>query len=165
MTSETEYVPEEPFDRALVVYFASPINWREYARLVRVGVRAGDPLAQYAMATWYLFGHKQLRIARSPRRAVALLRDPARSLNRATYELGVCLFRGEGVRKDLAQAYRLFEQAAKQGCIAAVSVQADCLEAGNGVRRNPKRAAELRERARKLLSQTQRPANSSRRTK
>src|SRR6188472_4084564 len=84
----------EPFDVALVEHFSSSRDRRRYRKLVELGVATGDPLAQYAMATWYLLGDSDLGVTKDVRRAVRLLSQAARFFNRAMYDLGVCKLRG-----------------------------------------------------------------------
>ena len=154
MTANPEYVAAEPFDLALTHYYRSPTNWSEYKRLVAEGVRAGDPLAEYAMATWYLFGQEELRVRKSASRALPLLRRAARTLNRAMYELAVCQLSAEGTPYNPRSAIRLLERASDLGCIAALRALAECLESGTGIRRDVKRAANVRRRILSLSSGT-----------
>jgi hypothetical protein len=144
--------PYEPFDLALLRYYAPKRDMKGYRALVELGVRAGDPLAEYAMATWYLHGNAELGVARDAARAVRLLRRSARTFNRAMYDLALCMLDGEGMRKDARGAYRLFRRSAELGTIVAMEAQAWCLVHGVGVRRNARGARRLRIRASRLAA-------------
>ena len=144
----------EPFDVALVEHFSGTRDPRRYRKLVELGVKSGDPLAEYAMATWYLLGDAELKIRRDPRRAVRLLSRAARSFNRAMYDLGVCKLRGEGTRKDARAAYALFQRSADAGSVAGLRGQAYCLRNGIGVRPNVALARKLELRAQRFQDMT-----------
>lgn len=133
----------EPFDDALVVHFTDPFDHEQYRALVELGVKAGDSLAQYAKATWFIHGEDRLGIRRNIRRAVPLLTEASRTLNRAMYDLGVCYMLGSGVPRDDRRAYLLFSKAAKHGSIAGMFNQAYFLEFGIGVTRSYARSRRI----------------------
>jgi TPR repeat protein len=126
----------EPFDLALPEFYARSPQPRLYRRLVEVGARIGDPLAQYAMATWYLLGNKQVGIRKNTSKAVALLESCAHVFNRAAYDLAVCKLRGIGTKKDPEIAFALFTRAANLGSLAGLEERANCLSAGTGTEVN-----------------------------
>jgi len=141
----------DPFDLALSELYTSK-DMSKYQKLIEIGVRNNDPLAQYAMATWYLHGNTQLNISPNLKRAVGLLEKASLTLNRAMYDLGVCFSTGNGKPRNPRRAYRLFSRSAELGCLAAMSAQADCLEFGVGVRKSVSRAKKLRRKADELMS-------------
>jgi TPR repeat protein len=144
---------QEPFDVALPEFYGTNPRWRIYKRLVEIGVEIGDPLAQYAMATWYLHGHSRIGTRKDLKKAVALLDQCAPFLNRAAYDLAVCKLRGAGTRKDLKAAFSLFSRSASLGSLAAIEAQADCFESGIGTKRDPQAAKLLFQRARRWKRQ------------
>jgi len=159
---QEEYAPYEPFDLALGTLCRPKPDLRRYRALVELGVEAGDPLAQYAMATWYLHGNAKLRVTVNLRRAVGLLTLAAKTLNRAMYDLAICKLNGVGTRKDTRGAYRLFRRAAALGCIPALDAQAWCLENGEGVRRDLRAVRKLDATHRQLTAALRRVAGRTR---
>lgn len=141
---------QDPFDVALPLYYAKPPQHSAYRQLVELGAAAGDPLAQYAMATWFLFGQRDLGVRPNARRAVALLSRAAKTLNRAMYDLASCKLRGHGTRRDDRGAYRLLVRAAGLVCIPAMRAQAFCLREGVGARRDASAASRIEKAANRL---------------
>jgi len=150
MKRDAEFANPEPFDMALVEYYSPKPNWTRYRKLIELGSKAGDPLAQYAMATWYLHGEPNLRIREDSRRAVSLLRKAALSFNRAMYDLAVCTMSGVGTRRDPERAYGLMSTSARLGSIPAMYTQAEWLQVGFGTTRNRRKAQEVLRRAKAL---------------
>jgi len=136
----------EPFDLALSEYYRSKPQMARYKRLVTIGARIGDPLAQYAMATWYLHGNSEIRVQKNVKKAVELLEACSVVFNRAAYDLAVCKCRGIGTKKDLKGAFRLFVWAANLGLLAAMDEQRRCLTLGIGTKRDPESARLLQRR-------------------
>jgi TPR repeat protein len=137
----------EPFDLALPEFYGDGTRWTIYRRLVEIGVEIGDPLAQYAMATWYLHGQPKLGIKKNLRKAVVLLEACAPVFNRAAYDLAVCKLGGAGARRDPEVAFLLFSRSASLGSLAALEAQADCLASGIGTPKDLEAARLLRRRA------------------
>jgi TPR repeat protein len=162
---QDEYAPYEPFDYALTSRYSSKRDPRRYRALVELGASAGDPLAQYAMATWYMHGEPDLRVSADMRRAVKLLKRSARTLNRAMYDLAICKLNGIGTRTDTRGAYQLFRRAAELGCITALDAQAWCLENGEGVRRDLRAARRLDRTYRRLSAALRRLTRRTRATR
>jgi uncharacterized protein len=80
--------------------------------------RRGSPSANYALATWYLFGHKgaKIEIKKDISRAVKLLKLAARGgVANALYDLAVCYEIGAGVEKSEYEAFRGYMKAALLG--------------------------------------------------
>jgi TPR repeat protein len=150
---------EDPFDVALPMFYASPRSHAQYRKLIELGARAGDPLAEYAMATWYLFGNAEIGVKRSPARAVALLSRAASTLNRAMYDLAICKLHGQGTKQDERGGYRLLARASQLGCLPAMKAQAQCLKQGIGVKVDRATAALLDKRANYLMRAQQRILN------
>lgn len=109
----------EPFDLALAEYFGIKCYWPKYRALVEIGVKAGDPQAIYTKATWYQHGHRELRVARSPKRAFALLKAAAPNYNRAMYGLAMSYLLGSGVARNERLGNAWMQRAAKTGMLAA----------------------------------------------
>jgi hypothetical protein len=126
----------EPFDMALREFYQAKPRWSRYKRLTKLGAEIGDPLAQYAMATWYLHGEARLGVRRNQRKAVALLEQCAPFLGRAAYDLAVCKLRGAGTRRDVKAAFSLYSRAILLGSLAAIEAKADCLALGIGTERD-----------------------------
>lgn len=61
---------------------------------------------------------------------------------KAIHDLGTAFLRGDGVNKDVSQAFENFLNAASQGYAASQNMLGYCYESGNGVPQNPTRAAE-----------------------
>src|ERR1041384_5906040 len=137
---------QEPFDLALSEFYRVKPRMGLYKRLVMLGAEIGDPLAQYAMATWYLHGNSVLGIERDIGKANDLLDTCAATLNRAAYDLAVSKLRGIGVKKDPRAAFRLFVRASTLGSLAAMEEQARCLRLGIGTKRDAASARFLLQR-------------------
>ncbi|MCW5806887.1 MAG: sel1 repeat family protein [Deltaproteobacteria bacterium] len=140
------FAQADPFDLALPIYYQRHRDTDQYRALVQLGAESGDPLALYAMATWYLHGSKEIGIRRNKEQGIKLLTRASQTLNRAMYDLAVCKVRGYGVQKDLRGAYQLFARAARLGSIAAMREQAQSLRNGSGVRRNEAAAERIEQR-------------------
>lgn len=130
----------EPFDVAIVEYYGSRPNWGLYRALIEQGAIAGDALALYAMATWFLNGEKNLGIRVNYREGVRLLTKAAKLLNRAMLDLAISYELGRGIRRNKKKAFELYARAARRGCIAAIEEQGRCLYYGIGVTRDRKKA-------------------------
>jgi uncharacterized protein len=145
MTSARIPLPE-PFDLALSEFYRTQPQMQLYKKFVRIGAMLGDPLAQYAMATWYLHGNSDIGIKKNARTAVQLLETCAPVFNRAAYDLAVCKFRGIGTKRDLNAAFLLFVRATNLGSLPAMEEQARCLATGTGTKRDLKAARFLLQR-------------------
>ena len=130
----------EPFDLGLAEFYRSTPNMKKYRRLVELGAEIGDPLARYAMATWYLHGEPRIGIKRDLSRGVTLLESCASFFNRAAFDLAVSKLRGLGTRRDPQAAFSLFVRAASLGSLPAIEEQANCLATGTGTKRDPQAA-------------------------
>jgi len=137
---------QEPFDLALSEFYRVKPRMALYKRLVVLGAEIGDPLAPYAMATWYLHGNSAVGVQRDIRKANDLLDTCAATLNRAAYDLAVSKLRGIGVKKDPRAAFRLFVRASTLGSLAAMEEQARCLRLGIGTKRDAASAKFLMQR-------------------
>ncbi len=151
--SQTVKIAAEPFDVALVLRYTKSKDVASYKSLIELGAKAGDPLAQYAMATWFLHGAKDIGIERNVRKAVPLLTRAARTLNRAMYDLAICKLNGAGTKRDLRGAHSLFLKASQFGSIPALYALAYCLREGVGTRANERQARHLEARARRIEKQ------------
>ena len=54
----------------------------------------------------------------------------------AEYNLGLCFFEGEGVKKDMVEAAKWFRKAAEQGHVGAQYYLAECYHSGDGVEKD-----------------------------
>lgn len=134
----------EPYDVAIKEYYSTGTDWQRFRHLIEIGVDAGDCVSVYVMATWYLYGNRDIGIKKDMRRAVRLLKQAALGSNRAMYDLAVLMYNGEGIRRTTKGAFRLFERSARNGCVAAMIAQAQCLYYGIGTPKNKRRAARIR---------------------
>jgi TPR repeat protein len=122
----------EPFDLALIEYYRDDCRWERYRRLVEIGAEIGDPLARYAIATWYLHGHAELKIERDPAKGAEHLEACASLFGRAAYDLAVSRLKGIGTRQARRVAFGLYVAASNLGSLAAMEAQALCLAQGIG---------------------------------
>lgn len=116
---ENQYAPYEPFDIAMREPFRRDADWKKYRALVEVGVTAGDPLAMHAKASWYAHGHRELKIAPSPKRAFALLKAAAPNYSRAMYDLALAYRDAKGVAWSWRQSMVWMKRAADTGVLDA----------------------------------------------
>lgn len=77
--------------------------------LLQAAVDDGDASSKYALGTWYLHG---FFVKKNTRTAIKLLREAAdENVAFAAFDLAVCYERGEGVKRDFAQAARYYLRA------------------------------------------------------
>lgn len=77
--------------------------------LLQAAVDDGDASSKYALGTWYLHG---FFVKKNMRTAIKLLREAAdENVAFAAFDLAVCYERGEGVKRDFAQAARYYLRA------------------------------------------------------
>jgi len=94
--------------------------------------------AQYALATWYLFG---VGVRKNATRAVALLRKAtARGVPSAAFDLAVSLERGVGVKRDEWAAFRLYRKAATLGDHQSEYEVGRCYHFGIGTQKSETKA-------------------------
>jgi len=79
--------------------------------------------------------------------ALLLARAADMGSGRATWLLGVCYEKGDGVKKDFEKAVKLYTKADTLGEVKATVLLAKCYEHGRGVPRNLDRAIGLYQRA------------------
>ena len=143
-----EFIRTEPFDLAVAEASMAAPDWRLYRELMELGAEAGDPIAQYAVAFWYLHGHEDLGIEEGRyREAVRWLKPAARSFAPAMVELGLCLYYARGIRRDRKAAAALFQRAARGGSLRGKTLVAFIHEEGQGV---PRSAAKARNAERQV---------------
>lgn len=104
------------------------------AEMLQRASKLGCPDADYALATWYLFGR---HFAKNVKKGNYLLRRAAKAGNRdACYDLAISYDNGFGLSKDHQRAFELYLEAAMRGHIEAHKQVARCFWDGSGVRRN-----------------------------
>jgi uncharacterized protein len=82
-------------------------------KLIKEAFKDGDPVAAYALVTWYLFGE---HLPKDWVKAVQLLKVAASSnVPEALYDLAVCYEGGAGTRKSPKKAYECYLRAALWG--------------------------------------------------
>ena len=152
----------EPFDAALIDLYASRVDWNRYRTLVELAAMSGDDRARYAMATWYLHGHEELRVRRNPKRARELLLLAARSSALAMCDLAFAYETGKlGFTRDPRRAYALYRRAARFGSIGARFDVGRCLVHGIGVRQDRQRGERVLQDAARLGYDDPTPARRS----
>lgn len=103
-------------------------------KLLNDSVEAGCREAEYALATWYLFGN---HVEKNLDKAVFLLkRASMKKHSSALYDLAVCYEEGKGVRKDEKEAFRLYLQAALRSDTQSFHEVGRCYYYGIGVEEN-----------------------------
>jgi TPR repeat protein len=74
---------------------------------------------------------------RVPRTQIPCPRDAEQGHARAQCKLGLCYDNGDGVEKNLAEAFRWYRKAAEQGNAWAQFKRGFCYAKGDGVEKNP----------------------------
>ncbi|MBR4265493.1 MAG: leucine-rich repeat protein [Bacteroidales bacterium] len=84
---------------------------------------------------------KQIRrIKIDPNETFWLDKENYETYYRATNDLGVCYYYGEGVRKNYKKAFQLYCKAAKVGVAEAICNRGVCYDYGRGTKKNPSKA-------------------------
>lgn len=109
-------------------------NLPEALGLLKRAVTRGYAPAQYALATWYLFG---VGVGRDASKAVGLFRKASSKVADAAYDLAVSYEKGVGVKKDVRAAFRYYSRAAKLGDHQSEYELARCYRWGIGTLKNP----------------------------
>lgn len=109
-------------------------NLPEALELLKRSVTRGYAPAQYALATWYLFG---VGVGRDAAKAVGLFRKASSKVADAAYDLAVSYEKGVGVSKDVQAAFRYYSKAAKLGDHQSEYELARCYRWGIGTLKNP----------------------------
>jgi len=100
-----------------------------------MGARAGNPEAQYALATLLKNGSG---VPKNETEAMLLMGQAAEAGNvDAMVEFGIAQFNGTHTKKDEAAAIRLLEKAARRGNAIAQNRLARILSAGKGTPADP----------------------------
>jgi TPR repeat protein len=162
-----DYQPEEAYDIALPLLYQQKPPLFAF-ELVRIGAQAGDPLAQFSLATQYLYGNKLLRVQRDEKLGIVWLRRSAKSFARAKYYLAIAYAEGlSGVAINQRRSFELHCSAANDGHLGAMFETARRLHFGHGVLTNKKRATLMLRKARKLddAIRTQQNPKTSKRAK
>lgn len=147
--NERTSIATELLDRANQAMAARRLD--VYVCLLRRAARLGNPEAKENLAGWYLEGMKDragcVVLPRSPKRAIALLKEAAEANNSlAQFSLAYCFDVGIGVRQDLSAAAGWYRKAANRGVsFAAANLAAICRQQGDvrGERRWLARASRL----------------------
>ena len=118
----------------------------ENAAWYKKAADAGNPGAQYVLATLYLKGGG---VTKSLENAALWFGKAAREgkLAKAQYALGVLHARGKGVKKNDVEAVLLYRRAADQGYVPAITEVGLAFLHGRGVKQNLIRARQFLERA------------------
>ena len=148
-STDKDMIQLEPFDEALLEYCSSSPDYRRYKECILRGCRAGDVLAKYARATWYIYGDADLGVVADSGMAFKLLAKIS-GFPRAQLDMAILCESGTGTKKDVRKAFRLYEASAKSGVVAAMGELARCLFWGIGAARDPSRALALRRRVYRL---------------
>ena len=128
---------KDRYSYALKLAKNDPDNFEEISDALEQAHADGDPRASYALATWYLFGHGGYE--KDLKNAVALLKIAAKNgISAASYDLGVCYEKGNGIKKNEKKAYLHYLYAALNGDDDSIPEVARCLYYGIGVERDKK---------------------------
>jgi TPR repeat protein len=102
---------------------------------MRRAADAGNPQAQYALATLYKEGHG---VPKNPEEAARLLALAARAdYTDAEIEYGIALFNGTGIPKNESAAAAFLLKAARKGSAPAQSRVAFMYATGRGIKADP----------------------------
>jgi TPR repeat protein len=112
-----------------------PQDYQRAAELFRTAADAGNPEAQYALATMYKEGKG---VPKDLAEAARLLGAAARADNTdAELEYAIALFNGTGIDRDEAAAATFLRKAARKGSPVAQNRLANILVVGRGVAADP----------------------------
>jgi TPR repeat protein len=143
------HTDEGAYSKAMRCMQTDPPDKGRALAFLKEAAASADPDAQYALATWYLFGEGGLRrsrsIARKYMRAAA-----AKGVVLALFDLGAMLEKGDGGPVDLRAAFRCYVDAALRGDARAVFEVARCLHYGIGCDADVELAAIWSRRAKEL---------------
>ena len=108
---------------------------------------AGNADAQDFIGFAYLRGAV---VKRNTALAIAYFKEAADESAQAAFNLGQCYFGAQGTEQDCAKALEYWEKAASKGHGRAAAAAAMAFHAGEGIRRDAKKARQLAERAAEL---------------
>lgn len=104
----------------------------------------GDPVAAYALATWYLHGR---HIKKNYQTAVTLLLKASRGgVRDAFYDLAVCYEKGRGIEKDTVKAFTNYLIASQLGDKNSLYEVGRCFYYGIGTEKNRELASQFFDR-------------------
>jgi TPR repeat protein len=107
-----------------------PQDLKRSAELLRVAADAGNPEAQYALATFYKEG---TGVEKDMEKAVRLLQQASLADNLdAEVEYAIALYNGTGIPRNEAAAVALLRKAAREGSPIAQNRLAGVLVSGRG---------------------------------
>jgi len=110
--------------------------------------RRNQPVAQYALGSWFLHG---IGVQKNLRRALALFAKAAAAGHPdAAFNLARAYEVGEGRKKNARRAFQLYQRAAAHGDVGALVEVARCLFFGIGTRPDRAAADKLYARAARL---------------
>lgn len=134
MTKSQETTARDIYLSALRLARRAKDDYGPAAKLLQKSSKLGCPDADYALATWYLFGR---HFARNVRKGNQLLKRAAKAGNRdACYNLAISYDNGFEVSKNHERAFELYLEAAMRGHVDAHRQVARCFWDGSGVKRN-----------------------------
>lgn len=111
-----------------------PADYEAAARLLLMASNLRSAEADYALATWFLFGR---HFKKDVKKATVLLKRAQRAGNPdACYDLAVSYDKGIGVPKDRARAFELYLEGAMRGDLLSCEQVARCFSNGCGVKKN-----------------------------
>lgn len=94
----------------------------------------GDPVASYALGTWYLHG---LFVKKDLKKGFQYLRKASRgNVKEAFFDLGICYEKGAGTEKNLQRAFKSYLAASILGDKDAEYEIVRCFYYGIGVEKN-----------------------------
>jgi TPR repeat protein len=114
--------------------FARKKKYKEAFALLEEADKHNDPVASYALGTWYLHG---TYVAKNFQKAVDYLNKAAKGeVKEAFFDLAVCYEKGIGVRKNLRKAFENYLAASQLGDKEALYEVVRCFYYGIGVEEN-----------------------------
>ncbi len=142
--------PATPYDAAYAELTRPDGDFETGLALLRVAVEAGEPIAQFALATLYLDG-RQPYVRVNKRKGIALLKAAAlANVVDAQFDLANCYELGEGVDKDGRLAFEWYLRAALYGHSQSVWEVGRCYYFGIGITQDRRLSDIFADRAKEL---------------
>jgi TPR repeat protein len=114
--------------------YAKNLDYGSAYKLLVEADAKGDPIASYALGTWYLFGRY---VDKDYKKAVSYLNKASKKGSKdALFNLAVCYEVGAGVDKNPVKAFHNYYEAFKHGDIGSAYEIGRCLYYGIGVTKN-----------------------------
>ena len=127
-------------------------KYKEAFELLEEADKKNNPVASYAIGTWYLHG---TYVPKDLGKAIPYLIKASRGeVKEAYYDLAVCYEKGAGLKKDLQKAFTNYLRAAQLGDKDSLYEIVRCLHYGIGIEKNRNLSALLYNKVFKLPKAT-----------